>query len=93
MRCLPFPVIMIVIVTINIVIIIVTIIVIVTLINIIVIIIREAFVIYASSSNLLSLSRPQVKWRLMIASCYRRAGNYHKVSKNLVSMVLVMIVH
>ena len=83
MRCLPFPVIMIVIVTINIVIIIVTIIVIVTLINIIVIIIREAFVIYASSSNLLSLSRSQVKWRLMIASCYRRAGNYHKVSKKL----------
>ena len=49
----------------------------------IVIITKKAFVIYASSSNLLSLSRPQVKWRLMIASCYRRAGNYHKVSKKM----------
>ena len=74
---------MIVIVIINIVIIIVTIIVIVTLINTIVIITKKAFVIYASLSNPLSLSRSQVKWRLMIASCYRRAGNYHKVSKEL----------
>ena len=26
-----------------------------------------------------SLMQPdEVKWRLMIASCYRRSGNYHK---------------
>ena len=80
-----------VIVTINIVIIIVTIIVIVTLINTIVIITKKAIVIFTSSSNLLSLSRLQVKWRLMIASCYRRAGNYHKVSKKNVKMILMKI--
>ena len=31
----------------------------------------------------------QVKWRLMIASCYRRAGNYHKVF--IIIMMLMML--
>ena len=33
----------------------------------------------------------QVKWRLMIASCYRRAGNYHKVFIIIMLLLLLMM--
>ena len=38
--------------------------------------VAEKAIVYFERASL--MQPDEVKWRLMIASCYRRAGNYHK---------------